>query len=336
MRNRIECVVKNKKKFNGVVLVCKDNDIIYKDGYGYSDKEDNKLNTEDTTFLICSVSKMFTALGIMKLYEEGKLDINEPVSKYLSDIVYDDDIKIGNLLNHTSNLKNFIMCRKQLDLYKYNSPRDIAKLAYDMRNKNKSLDKLSYNNSGYLMLALIIEEVSGCTYEEYISDNIFKKLNMYSSTFTSKTSEFAKCYSNGKEGRMLHSSSFYGCGDIVSTASDLLKFSIGLENGQVVSLDTLKIMQEIKCENKMMKYGYGFMINNKFGEESVGHSGSVPGGISTQLSFYKESGVHIIILCNDTGSISPFVPGVINASYLEKCIMESITEKKIGFMKKLI
>lgn len=115
--NMDKWIRENFNKFSGSILVLKGEETIINNGFGFADKSNKTTNNSKTRFLIGSISKMFTAVAIMKLYEENKLDINDSASKYLNIEGLDADIKIINLLNHTSGLKNYVMYNKLIVLF---------------------------------------------------------------------------------------------------------------------------------------------------------------------------------------------------------------------------
>lgn len=123
----------------------------------------------------------------MKLYEEEMLDINESVNKYLDIEKLEDDIKIIHLLNHTSGLKNFVLCGEEFNLYEDSKPSEV------------------------------VEKVSKVKFEDYISNNIFLQLGMNDSSFISKDNkDIARGYKKGRVTNLFHHSAFFGCGDIIS------------------------------------------------------------------------------------------------------------------------
>lgn len=304
-------------RFSGSIFVARGKEVLINNGYGFADREKGIKNESNTKFLIGSISKIFTATAIMKLYEEEMLDINESVNKYLDVEKLEDDIKIIHLLNHTSGLKNFVLCRKEFNLYEDNKPSEVVEKVCDMSRNFAAGKRLSYNNTGYVMLALIIEKVSKVKFEEYISKNIFLQLGMNDSSFISKDNkDIAKGYKRGRVIKLFHHSAFFGCGDIISTTGDLSKFIWGMNEGKIINKDLFVEMQKIHSKNFMLKYGYGFMITKNLGEKEIGHSGSIPKSYASKLSYYPKSGLIIIVLCNDIRSVKRFIPGVMTAQHI--------------------
>lgn len=323
-------------KFNGSILVSKENSILLNNGFGLADTENNIRNTRESKFLIGSISKMFTATAIMKLYEEKLLDINDSVNKYIEIEGLEDEIRIINLLNHTSGIKNYVMFSKKIDLFNKNRPLDIAKIMINMKRDFPSGKRFAYNNTGYLILALVIEAVTNIKFEDYIKENIFLPLEMSDSDFFIEE-EFngAKGYKNSKKSKIFHPTAFFGCGDIVSTTNDLKKFMVGLNNGRIVSKELVERMGIVSANNKFMNYGLGCIISEKIGEKVIGHGGSVPNAYSSLLSYYPERDLIIVVLSNNVTSLKPFVPGIFVGQYIERSIYEKVSDRSIGYFNRI-
>lgn len=312
-------VNKKLKKFSGTILVSKNNELIINKSYGYKDIEGKVKNDIDTRFCIGSISKIFTAIAIIKLHEEEKLDIDESVKKYLKIEGLEEDLKIKHLLSHTSGLKNFVLCRKEINLYEDNKAEDIAKKVIHMKRNYKNGDKLSYNNTGYLILALIIEEVSKMKFQDYIGKNIFLKLDMKDSSFLSMDRKnIANGYRKNNLSKQLDESVFFGCGDIVSTSIDLNKFILGINSGKIISKASFDEMKKIHGKNIFLKYGYGLMLKNKSGINSFGHSGSIPNSYASKISYYEKEEILIIVLSNNIKNIKFYIPSIMSVQYIEK------------------
>lgn len=310
---------KKLENFSGSILVARANKLVLYRSYGLKNIEENIENTNNTSYPIGSISKIFTALAIMKLHENGCLDINEPAKKYLQIEELDEDIKIRHLLNHSSGLKNFVLCRKTFNLYEDNRPEEIAQKISAMKRNFKAGERLAYNNTGYLMLALIVEKVSKSSFEAYIEENIFLKLDMKDSSFLSrKRLDIAKGYKNNRARKPFHPSSFWGCGDIISTTGDLNKLIVAINSGKIISRNLVEDMQKIQAKNIILKYGYGFMLENRSGQKSIGHSGSIPNSYGSKLSYYPNRDLVIIVLSNNIKSINRFIAGPMAIPYIEK------------------
>ncbi len=167
------------KEFNGTVLVMQKGKAIYKKAFGMADREWNVANTVNTKFRIGSVTKQFTAACILQLAEQGKLNTDDKLSKYIADYPKGDSITVHMLLNHTSGITNYTNLPEFW-------PKAILPLTTDSMIalfKNKPLDfspgtKWNYSNSGYFLLGVIVEKASGKTFNNYLLENIIKKMGL--------------------------------------------------------------------------------------------------------------------------------------------------------------
>ncbi len=172
--------VKRNKSPSVQYLFFDNNDIIDSFKGGFADIK-NKLSSDvNTTYNAFSLTKTFTALSVLQLFERGKVDINNPVIEYLPSFPYGQEITINQLLNHTSGIPNpiplsWIHLEAEHIAFNRNMFFDNVFNKYNQVNK-KMVDKFSYSNLGYVILGQLIEKVSGMDYEEYVSENIFKKL----------------------------------------------------------------------------------------------------------------------------------------------------------------
>lgn len=328
---------KNKiiNKLNGVALIGNKRgieDIIVN---GFNDFEKKIKHTEDSNFWICSISKMFVSIAINQLCEKGLINKNDFMTKYIDNYFIGTNITIYHLLTHTSGIPNFIIYRKEIDWTKNYSSDYILTLMDRKGLKFKPGSKWSYCNTGYYILALIIEKVTKMKYEDYIRKNIFKVAKMDNSFFAIEDNKNV-VNANKKE---KHNSDFnpgllFGAGDVVSNVKDLYSFSKALLNNDLVKKETLDEMAKPVFEKSKMKYGEGLYLNNHFNTKMLGHTGSIPMGFSTQLSIYPEKEIITIVLTNNRKKINPLVLQELNGKYIDSLMGEEIFNKNIGFMKK--
>lgn len=251
--------------FNGTFLVAVGDEIIYHKAMGYSDVDKKKKNTLNTKYEIGSCSKQFTATAIAKLEEEGKLKLDDKVSKYVKSDIFDKNLKIYHLVNMCSGLPDY------LNEYIYSlevGDRDLD-TTFDKDEFMKWLDEhdsifepgeyFSYSNTNYYLLGLIIEEVTGKTYEEYIEEEIFYPLYMDDSSLV-MTDTNCEGYldSDFTEGIKIDSTYFYSAGEIVSTTTDMLKWLNAYSRGNVINSSNLKKATSIGKDG--FNYGYGWFV----------------------------------------------------------------------------
>lgn len=288
--------------FNGAVLVMQKGKIIYKKAVGLADREWNVPNTVDTKFRIGSVTKQFTAACILQLAEQGKLSLDDKLSKYIPDYPKGDSITIYMLLNHTSGIPNYT------DLSEF-WPKAILPLSIDSMIalfKNKPLEfspgtKWNYSNSGFFLLGVIVEKVSGKTYNDYLLENIIKKIGLKNTSLDRLDSVLAfraKGYNKNRQGVWQHAMYIsmegpYSAGAIVSTVDDLYKWTKALHNNEVIALAGKEKMMTPYMEN----YGYGIGIDSLKTHRRISHSGGIPGFVSS-LAYYPAEDLCVVALSN--------------------------------------
>lgn len=263
-----------QKRFSGNILVSKNNNIIFNESYGYSDKENRIKNTPLTKFLIGSMTKTITALCIMQLCERGLLSVHKKIEDYIPDFYTGRGITIHHLLTHTSGIPNFVMLKKQIKREQLHTPQEILNIVKKHDLKFNPGKKCVYSNTNYLILGMIIEKVTGVDYHQYVKDNIFIRANMKDSGFIGEQLEDLACnYINGKKGFYMHPSMFFACGDIVSTIGDIYLLDQAIHNGKLLKKQTAIEMQRPQHDGKYIKSGYGLFIKNYFNRKSIYHSG---------------------------------------------------------------
>ncbi|HVV53888.1 MAG TPA: serine hydrolase [Mucilaginibacter sp.] len=291
-------------KFNGSVLIARKGNIILQKGYGYKNYANKTLNDVSSIFQIASLTKSFTAAVILKLQEEGKLSVYDKLSKYFPEQRGADEITIQNLLNHTSGIYNYTD-----DI----GPEDSSIVSHPV-SKQRVLDvfekkpllfkpgsKFSYCNSEYYLLGMIIEKLTGNSYENAVRKLIFEPLGMTHSGFdfinlkdTAKTSGYVTI-SAGKYTPGIHwdSTVTYAAGAIYSTAGDLYKWAKAIAAKQILSPNSWKQAFTPRLDN----YGYGWWIDSAFNRKYIYHSGGLPGFMS-YFAYYPHDDVTIILLAN--------------------------------------
>jgi CubicO group peptidase (beta-lactamase class C family) len=294
---------RNAYKLNGCVLVA-DGSMVLQYAMGLKDAGTSEPLRPDTRFPILSITKTMTATAVLKLQEERKLSVRDRLSKYFADFPNGNKITLHHLLTHTSGIHNYS---------DYVGIEDSMITYYPMA-KERILNQItsqppdfppgkgySYNNSGYYLLGLIIEKVTGKPYESVIREMIFQPLNMHDSGF-----DFihlpdlmkAKGYQvfDAKEVvpyKPFDSTYAYAAGSVYSTIGDLYKWARAISSAQILSGKSW----ELAFTPKTNGYGYGWMTGQFFGNRYVRHSGGYPGYMS-ELIYYPDKDITIIILNN--------------------------------------
>ena len=303
------------------LLIAKDGQTIYKVGLGMADLENNVKVTPNHVFEIGSITKQFTAVSILMLEEQGKLSINDDITKYIKDYpTQGKTITIHHLLNHTSGIKSYT----NMPSFREHARTDMTptELIDVFKNEPMEFDpgtQYNYNNSGYILLGHIIELVSGQSYADFISTNIFEKLGMTNSYYGSMTQLIpnrARGYSQTDSGyrnaNYLSLTLPYAAGSIMSTTEDLLKWQNALSANSFISQNTLNkaINGSQLNTGETIPYGYGWIKGNIRGSKTYEHSGGIFGYSSNGI-FLPEENMYVIGLTNcDCGNVGAITTNV--------------------------
>ncbi|MGL5086140.1 MAG: serine hydrolase domain-containing protein [Clostridium sp.] len=297
-------------RFQGSTLVAKGDEILFAKSYGYADRDDNRENTLNTRFAIASNTKQFTAAAIMQLVDENKINLNETIDKYFPEYKYGFKITIRDLIQMRSGMPDYL---NEIDMFflddeskniikEYENGNYYDKYVEDKRwnseiiLRNLYLTELQfepnstydYCNTNYYLLGLIIEKVSGLSYEDYIKENIFEPCEMTTSSFEIKKSD-AKGHGSDVSGEIdANPDLTYAAGAIHANVFDVFKWNRMLHTGNIVSK---------KSYNDMItpidKYGYGLFIEGNI----IRHSGVID-GFNSNTEYDIANDYTIIVLEN--------------------------------------
>ncbi|WP_207720420.1 serine hydrolase domain-containing protein [Clostridium gasigenes] len=328
---------KKQKKFSGNVLLSKNNEIIFNESYGYSNKEKGIKNTPQTKFMIGSMTKAITALCIMQLSEKGMLSTQQNIENYIPDFYKGHGITIHHLLNHTSGIPNYIMLKKEIKWGEHHTPQEILQIVKGYKVKFPIGEKWSYSNTNYLILGLIIEIVSGMNYHQYVKNYIFIPAKMNNSGFIDEEQKkVANNYIKGEKGFYMDPSMFFACGDIISTVGDFYLLDRAIQDGKLLKTQIVKEMQKPHHNGKYVKYGYGLFVKNHFDCKSICHGGSIPNGYTSHFEKYIDDDITIVVLSNDLVKYTCLSMKDTGGTYISREIASLVYGKKLGAFKKII
>lgn len=291
--------------FQGSVLAAKNGRVILKAGYGLADVDGQIPITPETKFLIASVTKTFTAAAVMMLEEEGFLELNDPIGKYLKEYPPEtaSRITVHHLLSHTSGIPEAAADPGSLgDLARPRTPGELVALFKDKPLEFEPGTKSRYSNSGYIVLGQIIESVSGKPYYDFVRERIFLPLGMKKSGVCAGERPLPRSaagYVEGRDGRLMkvpvvHPSLGYSAGAFCSTVGDLLKWDRGLHAAKVLPRASLERMFNASPGG----FGYGWLIMEAWGRRSIAHGGGAP-GFASWIERWPEEKVFIAVLSNN-------------------------------------
>jgi CubicO group peptidase (beta-lactamase class C family) len=313
--------------FSGAVLIARNGQPVFKKAYGMSNKSNSTPNNVDTKFDLGSMNKMFTAVAIAQLVERGKLSFNDTIGKLLPDYpnkAVADKVTVHHLLTHTSGMGSYFNQKFMANLNNLKTVADYLPLFVDDQLAFEPGTKWQYSNSGFTVLGLIIEKVSGQSYYDYVKQHIFKPAGMTSTDSYERDKDvpnlaigYTKAGDNGRLDpsaarrpntpmRPLKGSP---AGGGYSTVEDLLRFSVALQGHKLLNQKYTEIITTGKVETGApgRKYAYGFGDDNSNGTHIVGHNGGGP-GISANFDMLAELGYTAVILGNyDPPALMPVV-----------------------------
>lgn len=266
-------------EFNGNVLMAHKGEVIFKKGYGYASEEWKIKNTPDTKFRIASASKQFTAMLVMQLVSEGRLELHTPIAHYLPTYPADvaNKVTIHHLLTHSSGIPSYTNRGDYQEFMKNPiAPEDLVLTFQDSTLLFDPGERFDYSNSGYALLGYILEEVTGKSYGYLLKEKIFEPLGMSDSGYNSNNSVLDRnasgYYRNGPlltRSNHIEMSVAYSAGGIHSTAEDLFLWDQALYTEKLLPkkwLDTIFTEQIPAWGNQ---YGYGWVLGNF----SIGNAG---------------------------------------------------------------
>ena len=306
--------------FSGSVLFAKGGKPLFSGAYGEANKDFSVKNTVDTKFNLGSMNKMFTSVAIMQLVEGGKISLDDTLGKFLpagsmrADVL--TKVRVKHLLTHTSGLGSYFSPRwDSLSRSMFRSVDDWMALVKDETLGFEPGTQWSYSNTGMLVLGKVIEAASGKDYFEYVRERIFKPAGMTSTDsyeLDLVTRNLAVGYEreetpNGPRYRnniFQHVIRGGPAGGGYSTVGDLTRFAVALQEGRLVSRESVKLLTTPKPELSSPDYGFGFGISED--GRIVGHSGGFP-GINSQLDIYLVDGYTVAVMANYGGGAQPVI-----------------------------
>jgi len=300
--------INKRHDFHGSLLVAKNGKIVYNNQVGYADFKNKEPLNEASVFQLASVSKQFTAAAIMLLYERNQIKLTDTVNKYFPNFPY-EHVTITNLLNHTGGLPKYFWVAEhkwKQEKAPTNSEMMTLLASSDVLRFFKPGRNFDYSNTGYIVLASIVEKISGTSFNDFVKKNIFDPLNMKDSFVYSFENDNIRA--NQLDGYRLYrgwrhlkinntvNDAIVGDKNVYTTSEDLFKWTLGLNNGKLLSKESLDLMYA-KGETvygRKIPYGFGFRIDTK-DQNTIYHHGKW-NGFSTGLTQYQEDDLVVIVL----------------------------------------
>jgi CubicO group peptidase (beta-lactamase class C family) len=301
--------------FSGTVLVARNGKPVFANAYGMANSAYQVPNRLDTKFNLGSMNKMFTAVAICQLAEQGKLAFSDPIGKHLTDYpnkTVAEKVTIHHLLTHTSGIGDYFN-DKFIDASrdKFRSIKDYFPLFVDKPLEFEPGARFRYSNAGFMVLGAVVQKVSGKDYFDYVREHIYKPAGMINTDAYELDRDIPNlAYGYTREGLgdgfedgarrnnlFMHVIKGGPAGGGYSTVEDLLRFDIALRQDKLLSASQRDILISGKVDAMGAKYAYGFMESTINGKRIVGHGGGFP-GINSQLDMYLESGYTVAVMSN--------------------------------------
>jgi D-alanyl-D-alanine carboxypeptidase len=290
------------------IAVLRGSDTLVMKGYGDASVELHRPATASTVYRIGSITKQFTSSEIMRLAERGKLSIDDPITKYLPDVpTHGQTITIRRLLNHTSGVHNYTAKPEwQKHWAEEMTPRQIVAFVDHDSLDFKPGDAWSYSNTGYVLLGMIIEKVTGEPYSKYVQHDLFTPLGLKQTSYCVNRPtdpSFADGYSAASEAvkpaEFLSMTQPHGAGALCSTVRDLVVWQRALMGGRVVNARSYALMTTPDTLNsgKPLNYGFGLTAGKLGTHRSIGHSGGI-NGFTTASVYFPDDSVNVVVFSN--------------------------------------
>jgi D-alanyl-D-alanine carboxypeptidase len=296
-------------RFAGAVLLAKDEKAIFAQAYGLADREHKIPNALATRFRIGSMNKMFTSVATLQLVQAGKLGLDDPFGKYLTEYPNKDvasKVTIGQLLSHTGGTGDFFGPEFEAHRLELRTLEDYVKLFGSRPLKFEPGSRWEYSNYGFILLGVVIETTTGKSYYDYVREHIYKPAGM-TSTGSEPEDDLVPDRSVGytKTGSSeLHPNTdtlpYRGtsAGGGYSTAEDLLRFANALQENKLLNADYTKTLTAGKVDTpRGVRYAYGFEEAEVNGTRCFGHGGGAP-GMNSDLAICPATGYVVVVLAN--------------------------------------
>lgn len=313
---RIEKLI--DESFSGCISVRKNGNTIFEKSYGYSDLP-NKINNEiDTKFATASAGKAFVAVGILQLIEKGKLNFNDCIGEILDfDLkAIDPKITIKQLLNHTSGIPDYFdesVMEEYDELwvdypnYKIRKSEDLLPLFIDKPMMYPAGERFQYNNTGFVVLGLVIEKIVGVSFDEYLKEFVFKPCNMMNTGYYELDRLPGKCANSYiyDDKRNEYYTNIYSvdvkgtsAGGAFTTVLDINKFWDCLLGGKLISGEMLRSMLSVQSSDDSAFYGYGIWLAKGDDDKYIPYFQGCDPGVSFISSYDIEADISITLVSN--------------------------------------
>lgn len=290
------------------VLVARGDEVLYRGARGFADVKTGTPLTADSVFRIGSISKQFAAAGLLKLVEAGKLSLDDPLSKFVRNFPNGKHITVLELLNHTSGVKDYTHMAAWRDGGPLDKAMSTAQLIATFKNAKPDFapgEDWAYDNSGYVLVAAVIEAVTGQRWYAYLRSALFEPLGMTDTGYGANP-KFAAQQVHGyslKAGKVVPAKVISmtipsAAGGLVSTVDDLLKWNLALHEGRVLKSATYTQMITPVGKAVAANYGFGIELATVQGRPMLEHDGGIF-GFASMLEYVPGPDISVVVLQNN-------------------------------------
>ncbi len=314
------------------VAVVTGGEIVKAKGYGSANLEVSARATPDSVYELASVTKQFTAAAIMMLLNEKQLTLDDKVSRYVPEVPEAwKDVTIRHLLTHASGIPNHTeMAVIERDVARDYTRAELIALIAREPVKFRPGEQWAYNDSGYVLLGMVVEKAGGVPYATYLSEHIFRPLGMTATraydpvdVVSNRASGYVWHDGRFRRGRPVSPSQSLGAGNLMSTVTDLARWNAALDGDKLLPRalreqmwtparlnDGRAVSFSLPIEDlKGSSYGFGWLVGSLRGHRIVAHGGSIASGFSTYVVRFPDDRLTVIVLTNRSQDEDPFGPG---------------------------
>jgi D-alanyl-D-alanine carboxypeptidase len=291
------------------VAVMQEGEIIFSKGYGFSNLEHKTPATENTVYLMASITKTFVAVATMMLVEQGLVKLDDKIGNYLPSLPdHWKPVTVRQLLNHTSgivtNLEINFPCNFSFDPFNY-TQEDVIKETACLPLAFTPGEKWQYSGRNYFIIGMLIEKVTGKSLEEYLTQKIFTPLSMTST----RMMNYKVIIPQRASGYQIENDHFFNVaphdpvvefadGGLMSTVVDMAKWDAALYTDKLLKKESLQSMfTPAKIKDGYTPYGFGFGLTPFEGKKRIGHTGNIPGFVSA-FSRFPDEKISVVVFMN--------------------------------------
>lgn len=316
MQDQIDKIAQAEQKRLGIpgfsLVVLKNEKVLKIAGYGFANTEVKAPATPETVYQLASVTKQFTATAVLMLLDEGKLGLEDPLSKHLPELPTAwNPITVRQLLTHTSGIKSYTSVEGFEKQVRHDfTHKELLALVADAPLEFTPGSKWDYSNTGYYLLGLLIEKVSGKSYAAFLAERIFRPLGMRSTrvndlsvVIPGRATGYTKSGSELRNGEYVSPTQPYAAGALVSCVRDMALWYGAIGAGKLLKKATWQQAWTAAklADGKATEYGFGWGVGELNGHRVLDHGGGIP-GFSTHTLHFPQDRVSVVVLTNLEGA----------------------------------